>query len=262
MNKIGYVLSGGGARGFAHLGVIKYLEELGIKPHAIAGTSAGAIAGALYAAGKSPEEILQLLKKSNYFGWSNLLWRKNGFFSMHALYELLKTTIADNDFEAVKIKLFVAATDLVKGDPVILSSGKLFEAVIASASIPVVFEPVVMGDQLLVDGGVLNNFPAEPLQKICDVIIGSSVNKLTDNISTKSVLSAKNIIDRCFHMAIASAVHSKKKNCDVFIESPLHDFDMYDVRPADKIFEIGYNTAALCKAELLAAIKKVAKKEA
>lgn len=256
MNKIGYVLSGGGARGFAHLGVIKYLEELGIKPYAIAGTSAGAIAGALYAAGKSPDEIVQLLKKNSYFGWGNLLWRKNGFFSMHALHELLKATISTNDFDAVKIKLFIAATDLVKGDPVILSTGKLFEAVIASASIPVVFEPVVMGEKLLVDGGVLNNFPAEPLQKICDVIIGSSVNKLTDNISTKSVLSAKNIIDRCFHMAIAAAVHTKMKNCDVFIESPLHDFDMYDVKPADKIFEIGYNTAALFKDELIAATKK------
>jgi NTE family protein len=176
---------------------------------------------------------------------------------MHALHELLKLTIGTNNFDAVKMKLFVAATDLVKGEPVILSTGKLFEAIIASASIPVVFEPVVMGDQLLVDGGVLNNFPAEPLQKICDVIIGSSVNKLTNNISTKSELSAKNIIDRCFHMAIASSVHTKMKSCDVFIESPLHDFDMYDVKPADKIFEIGYNTAALHKEELLRVIAKL-----
>ena len=177
MNKIGYVLSGGGARGFAHLGVIKYLEEMGIKPYAIAGTSAGAIAGALYAAGKSPDEILQLLKKNNYFGWSNLLWRKNGLFSMQVLHDLLKDAIPVNDFDAVKIKLFVAATDLVKGELVILSKGKLFEAVMTSASIPVVFEPVVMRDKLLVDGGVLNNFPAESLEKMCNISIGSSVNK-------------------------------------------------------------------------------------
>jgi NTE family protein len=198
MNKIGYVLSGGGARGFAHLGVIKYLEEMGIKPYAISGTSAGAIAGTLYAAGKSPDEILQLLKENDFFGWSNLLWRKNGFFSMHVLHQLLKDAIIENDFNAVKIKLFIAATDLVKGEEVILSKGKLFEAVIASASIPVVFEPVVMADKLLVDGGVLNNFPIEPLEKMCNIIIGSSVNKIAETISTKSVLSTKVLLTVAF----------------------------------------------------------------
>jgi NTE family protein len=255
MNKIGYVLSGGGARGFAHLGVIKYLEEIGFKPYAISGTSAGAIAGTLYAAGKSPDEILQLLKENDFFGWSNLLWRKNGFFSMHVLHQLLKDAIIENDFSAVKIKLFVAATDLVKGEPVILSKGKLFEAVIASASIPVVFEPVVMADKLLVDGGVLNNFPIEPLEKICNIIIGSSVNKMAETISTKSVLSSKNIIDRCFHLAVASSVNSKINKCDVFIESPLYNFNMHNVTQADKIFEIGYNTAAQNKDKLLALTK-------
>lgn len=257
MNKIGYVLSGGGARGFALLGVIKYLEEMGIKPYAIAGTSAGAIAGALYAAGKSPDEILQLLKKNNYFKWSNLLWRKNGLFSMQVLHDLLKDAIPVNDFDAVKIKLFVAATDLVKGELVILSKGKLFEAVMASASIPVVFEPVVMGDKLLVDGGVLNNFPAESLEKMCNIIIGSSVNKMAETISTKSVLSPKNIIDRCFHLAIASSVNSKINKCDVFIESPLQSLDMFDVKQADKIFEIGYNTAAQHKDKLISLTKKI-----
>lgn len=256
MNKIGYVLSGGGARGFAHLGVIKYLEELGIKPYAIAGTSAGAIAAAFYAAGKSPEEILTLLKNNSYFGWSNLLWRKNGFFSMQVFHQLLKDAIRTDDFDAVKIKLFVAATDLVKGESVIFSSGKLFEAVMASASIPVVFEPVIIGDKLLVDGGVLNNFPVEPLKKICEVIIGSSVNKSTESLTATSPISTKNIIDRCFHLAIASSVTSKMNSCDVFIESPLHSFNMYDVKQADKIFEIGYKETAKYKYLLLAVTKK------
>lgn len=257
MIKVGYALSGGGARGFAHLGVIKYLEELGIQPHAISGTSAGAIAGALYAAGKSPDEIVDLLKKNNYFGWSSLLWRKNGFFSMNTLRQLLKDTITVNDFEAVKIKLFIAATDLVKGEQVILSEGKLFEAVIASASIPVVFEPVIMGDRMLVDGGILNNFPVAPLEKICNVIIGSSVNNLTGAINTKSVLNSKTMIDHCFHLAIAEQVHTSSTACTVLIEPPLHDFDMYNVKQADKIVEIGYNTAVKQKEKLVALAKKI-----
>lgn len=253
--KIGYVLSGGGARGFAHLGVLKLLEELGIKPYAIAGTSAGAIAGALYAAGKSPDAILQLMKNNNYFGWSNLLWRREGFFSMKVMEKTLSDAIGTDDFDALQIKLFVAATDLVKGESVILSEGKLIEAVIASASVPVVFEPVVMGKKMLVDGGVLNNFPVEPLEKTCAIIIGSYVNKMADGINTQSLSGAKNIIDRCFHLAISNSVYTKVNKCAVFIESPLHMFDMYDVKQADKIFEIGYTTALQHKEKLIALTK-------
>lgn len=256
MNKIGYVLSGGGARGFAHLGVLKLLEELHIKPYAIAGTSAGAIAGALYAAGKTPEEIHGIMKNNSYFGWTNIAWRKKGFFTMEALSKLLKDNIEKDDFDVLKTKLFVAATDLVKGESVVFSRGNLFEAVIASASIPVIFEPVKNGDKLLVDGGILNNFPVEPLTKICNIIIGSYVNKVENGIDNSSLLETVNILDRCFHLAIANSVYSKINKCDVFIEVPLHEFDMYDVKQADKIFETGYQTALLYKEKLLAVTKK------
>jgi NTE family protein len=255
MEKIGYVLSGGGARGFAHLGVLKLLEELNIRPYAIAGTSAGAITGALYAAGKTADEILNLMKNNNYFGWSNLLWRKDGFFSMGVLRKLLKGAIGENDFDAVKIKLFVAATDLAKGESVIFSRGKLFEAVMASASVPVVFEPVVMEDKILVDGGVMNNFPVEPLTKICDKIIGCNVNKMQNGISRSTVFRTANTIDRCFHLAIANSVYSKVSRCDVFIEPLLYSFDMFDVKQADKLFEIGYKTALQHQEKLTGLLK-------
>lgn len=250
MKKIGYVLSGGGARGFAHLGLLKMLEELKIKPTAIAGTSAGAIVGVLYAAGKGPEEILALMKNNSYFGWGNILWNKSGFFSMAMLQKLLKETIAHDNFDALKIPLFIATTDLNKGESVIFSEGELFQPVIASASVPVVFEPVFMNDKILVDGGLLNNFPVEPLEPICDVIIGSYVNRMEDGIAKTSVFRSFNIIERCFHLAIANSVYSKMNKCDVFIEAPLHAFDMFDVKQADNIFEIGYKTALQHKPEL------------
>jgi NTE family protein len=255
--KIGYVLSGGGARGFAHLGVLKLLEELHIKPYAIAGTSAGAIAGALYAAGKSAEEIHALMKKSNIFGWNNIAWRKKGFFTMDVLKKSLSNLIGKNDFDVLQTKLFVAATDLIKGESVIFSKGKLFESVIASASVPVVFEAVKMDNRLLVDGGVLNNFPVEPLTKICDTIIGSYVNKMDDGLGNASVFRTVNIIDRCFHLAISNSVYSKVNKCDVFIESPLHEYDMYDVKQADKIFEIGYQTALQHKEKIQRLVKGI-----
>jgi NTE family protein len=257
MKKIGYVLSGGGARGFAHPGVIKLLEELGIKPYAIAGTSAGALAGALYAAGKGPEEICTLMKNNSYFGWSSIAWAKEGIFSMDGLRKVLAEHIGENDFTALKTKLFVAATDLIKGESVIFSKGNLLDAVIASASVPVVFKPFKTGDKLLVDGGILNNFPVEPLVKISDVIIGSYVNKAEDGSGNNSVFKAVDILDRRFHLAIANSVYSKVNKCDVFIEAPLHNFDMYDVKQADKIFDIGYNTALQHKEKLIALTKNV-----
>lgn len=251
MQKIGYVLSGGGARGFAHLGVIKLLEETGIKPFAISGTSVGAVIGGLYAAGKNSEEILDILKNNKFFSWSNLSVLKKGFFSMDVLKKILKDNIVKNDFNALQTKLFVTATDLIKGESVILSEGDLFGSIVASASIPVVFEPVSYGDRLFVDGGVLNNFPVEPLEKNCDVIIGSHVNKIENGFQEKHFFKTVEILDRCFHLAISNTVYSNKNKCDVFIDIPLQHYNTYDVKNADKIFEIGYNTALQYKKELI-----------
>lgn len=252
MKKIGYVLSGGGARGFAHLGVLKLLEEIGIRPYAIAGTSVGAVIGALYASGKTAEEILQLMKANKYFGWGNIAWLKKGLFSMDVLSKLLNDTIGQNDFTALDIKLFVATTDLVKGETVILSKGNLSEAVIASASMPVLFAPIKSGERLLVDGGITENLPVAPLKEICDVIIGSNVNQIADATLNTDFSKTSNILDRCFHLAIARSVWAESSKCDVYIEVPLHGFDMFDAKKADKIFKIGYDTAVKYKEQIKA----------
>src|SRR5438445_12971265 len=99
MKTIGIVLSGGGARGIAHLGVLAALEELGVRIDAVAGTSSGAIAGALYAAGNSPRYIKDILKENSYFGFSRLLFRKRGLFKMEGLMRLLQEHITFSCFE-------------------------------------------------------------------------------------------------------------------------------------------------------------------
>ncbi|MBC7536267.1 MAG: patatin-like phospholipase family protein [Ferruginibacter sp.] len=250
--KIGYVLSGGGARGFAHLGVLQFLEELNIRPYAISGTSSGAIVGALYAAGKTPREILCLMKKKKLFGLSSLRWKRHSFFSMHILRKLLTNVIERDNFDSLVIKLFVTATDINEGKAVTFSKGDLFEPVIASASIPVLFEPVIIGNRTLIDGGIMNNFPVEPLEGICDLIIGSHVNKIESDKGNKLHLSKLKLLERSFYLSIANAVYEKKDKCQVFIESPLGNFDMYDVKKAAMIFNIGYKAAAESKEKILA----------
>ena len=248
--KIGYVLSGGGARGFAHLGIIKYLEELSIYPSAISGTSSGSIVGALYAAGKKPEEILETMKNASFFGWNAVAWRQKGMFTMDLLRKLLKEIIAEDDFKALKIPFFATATDLNKGTEVTFSEGVLSDAIIASCSVPVVFNSVSKEDRILVDGGLMNNFPVEPLINICDIIIGSYVNKIEEGISKNSSLEMASYLDRCFHLAISKSVYEKTSYCDVFIESPLYAYTMFNVNAAVEIFEIGYNTAKESKDKL------------
>jgi len=155
MNKIGVVLSGGGVRGFAHLGLLKLMDELHIKPSAISGVSAGAIIGALYASGKTPEEIVALSKSNKYLGYSDFLWRKEGLFSMETMKRLLIENLPEDSFESLKIPLFVNATDFFHNKTIFFSTGKLIQPLIASASMPVVFEPVSIEKSRLVDGGLL-----------------------------------------------------------------------------------------------------------
>ena len=251
MNKIGLVLSGGGARGFAHLGFLKVLEELQVKPYAISGVSSGAIFGALYAYGKSPDEILALAKKYSYFGISNLLWRKEGLFSMETIRKILTENIPENSFEALKIPLYVNATDFLHNKTIFFSSGELINPLIASASFPVLFEPVQIENSKLVDGGLLDNLPVEPLVDLCDKIIGSHVNRL-ENITDINIKFSKAVmIERCFHLAIANSVYSKVRFCDIFIEPRLTSFGLLRMKNIEQIFEIGYQTALKEKDQIL-----------
>jgi NTE family protein len=242
MKSIGIVLSGGGARGAAHLGVLKALEELRIHVAAISGVSAGAVIGALYAAGVPVEKILDVLKQQSYFGIKDFTWWKNGFFSMATLRRKLDELIGADDFACLRVPLYINATDFNTGCLVTFSQGHLYDAILGSATVPVVFEPTKYNDYLLLDGGMLNNLPVEPLIGKCDHIIGSHVNKLHD-ADTPFRLDKLSLIDQCFHMVIAQSVKDRAKLCSVFINPLLAGFGMFEMKHADQIFEIGYKAA-------------------
>lgn len=239
--KIGYVLSGGGARGVAHLGIFKALEEFGIKPSIISGTSAGGIIGAFYSAGFKPEKIISILKESKVFNRHHLKIGRPGIFDMLAFESVYKKYFKEDSFESLPIPLFVAATDIIEGEIRYFSSGILSRAIMASSCIPVVFEPVEYQGMTLVDGGVLNNFPVEPLLNNCDKIIGIHVNAINkENVS----IHMTNVLDRSFHFALSNSVYSKVKNCDLFFDPPrMSRFSMFDMKNADEIFSFSYEYA-------------------
>ena len=168
---IGLVLSGGGARGFAHLGVIQALNESGIFPDVISGTSAGAIIGVLYADGHTPGDILKLMEGSSRLDFMRPAMPREGLLQISGIAKILKSSLRSKIFEELKIPLFVTATDLNNGKAVYFSKGEIFDPVIASASVPVIFQPVKIGDVSYVDGGVLDNLPIRPIENKCRILI-------------------------------------------------------------------------------------------
>ena len=163
--RIGLVLSGGGARGIAHIGVLKVLEREGVPLHCIVGTSAGGLIGAAYAAGLTAEELEhEALHMSNLRNMVSLLdrrWPQIGLFAGGKIEEYIASKIGYKDFSELATPLAVLAVDLQAGQEVILDSGSVIEAIRATISFPGVFEPCEVADRLLIDGGLLNNLPVD-----------------------------------------------------------------------------------------------------
>jgi NTE family protein len=246
--KTGLVLSGGGARGLAHLGVLHALDELGIYIDEIAGTSAGSVAGAYYLSGHKPEETMKYIASFKIYSWAKLLWHKPGLMSIHKLGSLYAKKLPQS-FEDLDRPLTIAATDLLKGELHYFKSGPLIPAICASSCIPVIFEPVIINGNHYVDGGVLNNFPIEPLLSTCDRIIGVHTNPM-DNSITK--IGIRDVLDRSMHLAINQKLNHKKEMCGVFLEpETCMNVGMFDLGKAEHLFKGGYDCAMQQKEELL-----------
>ena len=235
---IGLVLSGGGARGFAHLGVIQALNDTGIFPDVISGTSAGAIIGVLYADGHTPEEILNLMNVGSRLDFMRPALPREGLLQINGIIKILKTSLHSKQFKELKIPLFVAATDLNNGKAVYFSEGDLFDPVVASASIPVLFQPVKIDDISYVDGGVLDNLPLRPIENRCRILIGSFVNPIG---YMKKISGLINIAERTFMLSMSKEISEKAKKFDLFIApQELRNFKILDPEKAHELFDIGY----------------------
>lgn len=236
--KIGCVLSGGGARGFAHLGFLKALNEAGIFPDVIAGTSAGALAGVLYADGYSPEEILKITNVSSRFDLMRPTLPREGLLQISGIVKILKTHLRAKTFSELKIPLFVAATDINNAKVVYFSEGNLIETVIASSSIPVLFPPVKLGKYRFVDGGVLDNLPIRAIENICHIKIGSFVNQVGYVEKISGLIS---LAERTFMVGMSKELFEKAKKFDLFVApDELRNYRVTDTMKAAEMFGVGY----------------------
>lgn len=268
--KVGLVLSGGGAKGLAHIGTLKVIDSLGIRIDYVAGTSMGAIIGALYASGYTGKQLDSIFKRADFENIinDNLPRASKTFYErensekylivlpfnnfkiklpsalskgQNAFGMLSKLTLHVKDienFDELPIPFFCVATNIETGKAVILDKGNLAQAVMASGAFPSLFQPVIIDDQILVDGGVVNNYPIDELkQKDVNIVIGVDVQ---DSLATrKDLTSAPEILLQINNYRTINDMKLKSKKTDIYIKPDVEDFTVVSFSELDTLVNLG-----------------------
>lgn len=242
--RLGIVLSGGGSRGLVHIGVLKALEENGIVPEAISGTSAGAIVGALYSAGYPAAAMFDFFVRKSPFRPSRFALGKPGFVDTDKVVADFREYFPADAFEALGKRLFVTATDIVRGKLEIFSSGQLIRPVVASSSVPMVFTPTAIDGRLFADGGILDNFPVDPLLGLCDVILGVYASPLR-TVDAAEMRSSLAVSQRAFEIGMFHNSRRRFHHCDLVLSPPaLSGFPSLALKQREELVDLGYAAAA------------------
>lgn len=243
--KIGLALSGGGIKGVAHVGVLKALSEFNIQPTQISGTSVGAIVGAMHAGGHTWEAIYDFFKNAAIFSVKRYARGKPGIFDSLKFEEELSIYFPEDTFEALKIPLSVTATTVLSGKQHTFNRGALIRPIIASACFPGVFTPIEIAGDYYFDGGVIDDFPVEPLIASCDQIIGSYVNPLSA-ITMTDLKHSYQVLNRAYEINLYHNGQNKFNDCDLLVcPSKLAKYGTFSMRSIDEIFYIGYEAACI-----------------
>lgn len=285
--KVGLVLSGGGAKGLAHIGALKAIEESGVRIDYIGGTSMGAIIGALYASGYSATQLDSIFNETNFntLIQDNIPRRAKSFHEKEEsekyavilpfddfklglpsglsrgqnVYNLLAKLTSHlsgvNDFSELPIPFFCVATDVETGEEIILDSGYLPLAVVASGALPSLFNPIIIDDRVLIDGGVVNNYPVREIRaKGMDKIIGIDVQ---DSLKSREELqSAFRILTQVNNYRTISDMIEKRTETDVYVHPDIRDFSVVSFDDGKKIIQSGEEATSEFMDELRAIAKQ------
>lgn len=267
---IGIALGGGGVRGIAHLPILRTLDELGVRPAFVAGTSMGAILGALYASGMSGADIEErirqhivlrddnlrsLIKKSTHLkDWLKAFtpgFGSAGLVTADGVFKHLFNELQDLDFVDLNIPFAAIACDYWTGEEVIQNSGAVLPAVQASMAVPGVFPPVQLNDHYLIDGGVVNNLPYELVQENTDICIAVDVTNLPAKDSgskPKPIEVATGALDIMQLDAIKKRLDIQKP--DFLLRPKIESIGMFDFHKIEHVLDMGERAADQLRAEL------------
>jgi NTE family protein len=241
--KIGLVLSGGGVRGMAHIGVIKAMEEFGLEAKIVSGSSVGALIGALYANGNSVLDMMRFFKETPLFKYNFFALAKPGLIDTERYINIFKAYFPHDNFADLKKELHVVATNLEQGEEEFITTGELIKPLLASAALPPVFSPVSYKGMLYADGGIMNNFPAEPVVDKVDFVIGSNVS-IVSKLQKKDLNNSLQLTGRVTGLMIYAINRQKIDKCDlVFEPRELEHIGILDRKGLEKAYAIGYETA-------------------
>lgn len=244
--KIGLALGGGGAKGLAHIGVIKVLKNAGIPVDFIAGTSMGALVGAWYALTEDAdflESLFLKLKRGDIFPFREILKKRDGaLFRGDAAEKLLKENFRDRRFENCKIPFAAVATDFKNGEEVIVKRGRLIDGVRASIALPIIFRPAEVGGRLLIDGGFCDPVPADIVREMgADYVIAVDVSSRWLNVPEKSVGmgSIYSVFMNSLSVAEYHLAEGVLKRADLVLRPPVWNYDLMDFNSSSEIIRAG-----------------------
>lgn len=269
--RIGLALSGGGARGLAHIPMLQVLDELGIRPHCVAGTSIGAVMGAIYASGvkgsviregtdrmliKDGDTLKEILARKDALAWIRLLdidFLGNALFKGDAFVEFLYRQILTSTFEGLKIPLKVVATDFWNSTQVVFESGDLLTAIKASMGLPGVFSPVHMNGRTLIDGGCVNPLPHDILTD-CDIVIAVNVMGWLEKRKGQKSPTAVRAVLETFDIMQRTIIAEKLEKCPpaIYIEPEISNVDLLEFHKAPEIYVQAEKAARELRNRLLA----------
>ena len=235
---VGLALGGGAARGAAHIGALKVLAEEGIALDRIAGTSVGSVVGALVAAGMPWQRILDRASRIDWPDIASVTIPRRGFLRMDRFEGLIREAVGVDSFDRLPIPFSTVAVDLSTGREVIFSSGSIARAVRASCSVPGIFEPVVEGEGVLVDGGLLNEVPADVVRAMgADVVLA-----ITLTADRRHDAPPRNVIDvmyYSFDLLLAARTQTSLEAADIVVAPDLAGFSFRDLKKTDELFRRG-----------------------
>lgn len=239
--KVGLALGGGATLGGAHVGVLRALEETEITIEYIAGTSIGAMVGALYAFGMPVDEIEQIALDLDWPDISGIALSRRGLLTNNEMGKLLDKHLGDVSFKDAEIPFAAVTTDISTGEKVILNEGDVSEAVKASTCIPVLFEPIEYNGHLLVDGGLKESVPLSAIQNMgAEYTIGVDLNAHRNYKRPENILD---ILNNTLEIALKHLANVNSQEIDLLIQPNLAEFSRSETKDIDKMISEGYKTA-------------------
>lgn len=236
--KLGIAFSGGGSKAAAHCGALQALKEFNIKPDVVSGTSAGSMVAAFYAAGFSPQQMIDMFLKLNFFKDIVVPTKpRGGLFDSTPLLELISKEMPYENIEDLPMPVYIVASDMDHGCPKVFSKGKIAPRLVASCSIPIVFRPMVINGVHYIDGGVFQNLPVPAIRNICERVMAFSVRRMEPEAYKDNLLYTAT---RAYSMMFMSNIMADSKLADEYIELNTDGCSVYDISNIPELFRRGY----------------------